>query len=281
MSFAISAAAVLAVAVAGSVFGSMRWLKVGTVEISTDKLNENGLKILHLSDIHSTRENKLHYDFWRQLAAADVDFDLVAITGDFVQDYAAQAIPHLPYIKALASRAPVYYVPGNHDRNHNEELLLCKMLTDAGVTVLRNARAVAQINQNTIEIIGTKDYEQLEKEKMHGLHGLFHGTGGKKNKPDFTLVLSHQPQIIRHISKYKPDLVLCGHTHGGQVRFPFLPALYAPGQGLFPKYDHGLYKVDESVLYISKGIGATHFHIRFFNRPEITLLKLQSNTNTK
>jgi len=243
----------------------MRWLKIKTVPVDTGKLREP-IKILHLSDIHSTKENKVHFNFWRRIE--NLDFDMAVITGDFVQDYAAQLTPHLPHVENLAKRVPVYFVSGNHDRKEPNKL--SQMLEDSGVTVLRNRRVTANIGGNEIEIIGTKDYEELEKEKMHGLHGLFAGV-----THNFTLVLSHQPQIIKHLGKYKPDLVLCGHTHGGQVRLPFLPALYAPGQGLFPKYDHGLYTVGESRMYISKGIGATHFHVRFFNRPEIALLEVK------
>jgi predicted MPP superfamily phosphohydrolase len=144
--------------------------------------------------------------------------------------------------------------------------------------------------------VGVADYNRLKRERFVPLRRAFavrdkpvkvkdanemHGTkethGTKEmhgTKERFILVLSHQPSVIERIGKYSPDLLLCGHTHGGQVRFPLLPALYAPNQGLLPRYDHGWYKAGDMDVYISKGIGATYFNVRLFNRAEVAVVEV-------
>jgi predicted MPP superfamily phosphohydrolase len=93
----------------------------------------------------------------------------------------------------------------------------------------------------------------------------------------FLLFLSHDPMIIRRGKGRErcADLILSGHTHGGQIRIPWLGALYAPTQGMFPKYDKGLFQVDETTkLYICSGLGTSRIPVRFLNRAQATLVKL-------
>jgi len=68
------------------------------------------------------------------------------------------------------------------------------------------------------------------------------------------------------------DLALVGHTHAGQVRLPFIGAVVAPGQGLFPEYDYGLFTSGSTMMIINAGLGESHLPIRFNNRPEIVLV---------
>jgi predicted MPP superfamily phosphohydrolase len=97
-----------------------------------------------------------------------------------------------------------------------------------------------------------------------------------ENQTGFTLLLSHRPDFFAEYANNNIDLTLTGHAHGGQFRIPFIGGLYAPGQGLFPTYDSGLYKKDSSQMIVSRGIGNSSFPFRFNNRPEIILVKLQS-----
>ena len=72
------------------------------------------------------------------------------------------------------------------------------------------------------------------------------------------------------------DFVLSGHAHGGQFRLPFVGGLIAPGQGLFPKYDAGLFTKENTTMIVSRGIGNSIFPFRFNNRPELVLIELQA-----
>lgn len=69
------------------------------------------------------------------------------------------------------------------------------------------------------------------------------------------VLLAHSPTIFPQAVERGIDLVLCGHTHGGQVRLPFVGALIVPGQGLFPEWDHGMFREDETIMLINDGLG--------------------------
>lgn len=87
--------------------------------------------------------------------------------------------------------------------------------------------------------------------------------------------MAHRPEDF---DKYvnEVNLVLSGHSHGGQIRFPFIGALVAPDQGIFPKYSDGLYSKDKTKMIISRGLGTSVIPIRINNPPEIIVIKLKS-----
>ena len=93
----------------------------------------------------------------------------------------------------------------------------------------------------------------------------------------FTLLLSHRPELFEVYVTCNADLVLSGHAHGGQFRLPFIGGLAAPNQGLFPKYDAGLFSEGKTKMIVSRGIGNSIFPFRFNNRPEVVLIELQTD----
>ncbi|KAI4447433.1 hypothetical protein C823_001952 [Eubacterium plexicaudatum ASF492] len=88
-------------------------------------------------------------------------------------------------------------------------------------------------------------------------------------KADYHILLSHRPEPFHLYSHYPFDLVLCGHAHGGQFRPPFTDGLYAPNQGIFPKYTSGMHTENNTTEIISRGLGNSTFPLRLFNFPEI------------
>ena len=101
--------------------------------------------------------------------------------------------------------------------------------------------------------------------KLRGLIG---------DKDNYTILLSHRPELFEAYVNCGVDLVLSGHAHGGQFRLPFIGGLVAPNQGLFPKYDAGLYTKGDTNMIVCRGLGNSIIPIRFNNRPEIVLLEL-------
>ena len=93
----------------------------------------------------------------------------------------------------------------------------------------------------------------------------------------FQLLLSHRPELFDIYVSTDIDLVLCGHAHGGQFRIPFIGGIVAPNQGLFPKYDAGIFSENETTMVVSRGIGNSIIPIRLNNRPEIVMIELQSS----
>ncbi len=251
-----------------SYIGSMHWLKIKYEQLVTNKDNVSGLKILHISDLHSRSRKKINIDIWKSIE--NLEFDLVAITGDILLDSVCELDPIKEHLARLVKRAPVFFVEGNHEYFIYDQVKV--ELEKLGIKCLYNECVKFEDKGYKFDIVGLLDFYRLEDDDMVGLEEVFDQV---KSPKDFMLVLSHQPQIVKFIEKKTPDLILSGHTHGGQVRFPFLPALFAPGQGLLPKLDHGWYDFSQTKLFISKGIGATHFPIRFYNRPEIAIIEIK------
>ncbi len=247
---------------------SMKWLKINRLTVTAADLPAelSGLKILHISDIHGNDPERINLDIWT--AIDDIDANFACITGDSVVALTDEFLPHLEGLSRLTARMPVYYVFGNHDHLFTEEMKV--MLEGAGVKTLYFETSFFKYNGVDVPVVGLPDvmfrrvrytfYEQADK--------LITET------PGYKIILSHEPQVFPNFAEYSPFLMLSGHTHGGQLRLPFLPTLYAPGQGFLPKYGDGLYTEGANNLYVSRGIGTTIFPIRFFNRPEIAIIEL-------
>ena len=238
-----------------------------------------GLKILHIADLHGRRSDSMHRNIWPSLL--NLDFDMSVLTGDVILDDVNQLDPHLDGLKALAGRAPVFYVEGNHERYHYEEV--AHLFESIGITVLCNRRGdfavgdTGRARSPIVSVAGFRDYDYLIKHKFDGVRTLLDDIA---KSGSFHIILSHQPQIFDILRKYVsrrafPALVLAGHTHGGQVRLPFMPTLFAPGQGVLPKYGDGWYYSGGLKLFISRGVGATHFPLRIFNPPEVAIIELE------
>ena len=96
-----------------------------------------------------------------------------------------------------------------------------------------------------------------------------------QNESDgYTILLSHRPELFDLYVETEMDLVFSGHAHGGQFHLPFIGGLVAPNQGLFPKYDAGLFSEGSTTMIVSRGVGNSIIPIRFNNRPEIIVATL-------
>jgi len=233
------------------------------------------LKILHISDLHGRYTNKMHRDIWP--AIMSLDFDMAVITGDIILNKVAQIYPHMDGLRAMAKKAPSFYVDGNHEAKHYTEI--AKLFEGIGIESLFNRRGNFAVGLNdksksaVLSIAGFRDYYHLHKTRFKDALPLIEEIS---NSGDFHVILSHQPQIFNLLCKRRiSGLVLAGHTHGGQVRLPFFPTLLAPGQGILPRYGEGWYNSGDLKMYISRGVGATHFHLRLFNPPEVAVIELQ------
>ena len=90
--------------------------------------------------------------------------------------------------------------------------------------------------------------------------------------------LCHKPECyIWSFKDYNIDLMVSGHTHGGQIRLPFIGPIIAPGRGLFPKYDKGIIEIEDTILYIDSGLGNRLVPIRLFNRVQISNIMIGSD----
>lgn len=222
---------------------------------------EKSVKVVHISDLHGkefgSHSSKLISKV-RSLAP-----DVIAITGDIIHRYTEKnKRVALEAVSALSQIAPVLYVSGNHEMRNKGYRFFRKSLMEAGATVLDNR----EIKVCGVTFVG-----------LNGAHNkndtLSKISGDAQNK----VLLAHLPHCYKNYAKAGYGLVLCGHAHGGQWRIPFTKqGIYAPGQGIFPKYTQGLHTFGNTKMIISRGLGNSEFPLRLFNRPEIVVINLIS-----
>ncbi|MCL2852644.1 MAG: metallophosphoesterase family protein [Defluviitaleaceae bacterium] len=247
--------------------GSRRWLKVRREYVVSDKV-ERPIRILFFSDLHGNHRRRMNLDIWKRIDKID-GVDMAVIAGDFILNRAAEMLPHMEGIGRLARRTHVFAVNGNHDMRDYRALK--RLLTEQGVHVLDSRKVSLTLNGNDVDVVGLCDYMFLKR--VIGFDKA--DAAMMRLDPDtLNICVSHQPQIFDRYSMCSADLFLCGHTHGGQVRLPFIPVLFAPNQGIFPKYGYGWYWQDGAAMMVTKGIGTTHFPIRFWNRPEVCVIDI-------
>ena len=253
-------------------------LELNHYTISSDRLTEafDGYRIAHVSDLHNTEMGKDNEKLLDMLQEADPD--IIAITGDIIDSRNTDIDVALQFTKDAMEIAPCYYVTGNHEARVSEYDELKEGMIELGVAVLEDVHINLEQSGETISLLGVNDpsfqtdylfgdSETVMQSKLHEI----------TNEEDtYTILLSHRPELFEVYTESKVDLVLSGHAHGGQFRLPFVGGLVAPNQGLFPKYDAGLYTEENTNMIVSKGIGNSILPFRFNNRPEVILIELQS-----
>ena len=225
-----------------------------------------GFRIAHVSDFHN---DKCADELVR--GVADAAPDIIAVTGDIVHrerdwDNAKRLIDG---IKRLA---PVYFVTGNHERAVKSFGEFSEYLIESGVRILENEVTSVSRGGGEIAVIGLHDPTYFERGKtdyaveLDALNLKANELGAK-----YKILLCHRPELFERYAACGIDLTLCGHTHGGHVRFPLIGALYAPGQGLFPKYSNGKYARGQSTMIVSRGLGKSRQIPRVLNPPELVI----------
>jgi predicted MPP superfamily phosphohydrolase len=256
-------------------------IQVEQVPIRLKNLPEafRGFKIAQLSDLHSSPlVDKEHLEQAVDLALAEKP-DLIVLTGDFIghglrghsqeiHEFDTQYLDNL--VAALGrAKAPfgTFAVLGNHDFWSGPEVtqrIHQDFETHAGIRVLRNQRVTLTKKEESIQLLGIDDYWHTWNLRK---------TMRKVPKKSVKILLSHNPDINRQLKpSHKIDLVLSGHTHGGQISFPFVGAPFSPTRD--HRYLRGLVRDGDRQTYITRGIGHLVVPIRFNCPPEVTLITL-------
>lgn len=252
-------------------------LEINTYTISSPRLPESfdGFRIAHLSDIHNG-ENADLLPLLQQTQP-----DIIVITGDLIDSSDTRVDIALAFIQEAVQTAPCYYVTGNHEVRIPVEYQQLKAgMEAAGVIVLENAKTRISLEGQAITVIGVDDPSYETEYPIGNSVGVIqkHLDMLRSDGDGFTLLLSHRPELFETYVDCGIDLVLSGHAHGGQIRLPFIGGLIAPGQGLFPEYDAGLFEEGNCRMIVSRGIGSSSFPFRFNNRPEIVLIELKNQS---
>ena len=235
----------------------------------------NGFTVAHVSDLHNR-------EFNGELVSriAEVKPDIIVITGDMIhRENETEAAEK--FALGAVQIAPTYYVSGNH-----EKVLLCypdfaSRIADMGVKVMKNEYALIERGSDKLAVIGMSDptfFAGGKTDFTAELNSLKIRT--EEEQADFTVLLSHRPEMFPRYVAARIDLSLCGHAHGGHVRLPFIGAFYAPSQGLFPKYTEGVYEHGGKFMAVSKGLGKSSCVPCMFNPPELAVEMLSRPPET-
>ena len=225
-----------------------------------------GFRITQISDLHNKEFGK---DNCRLLALTEAQLpDLLVITGDLTDSYHPDLDKALDTAERLAKLAPCYYVTGNHEHRMSREKQesFYQGLEDRGVRLLRNEAVTLGLGQS-FRLLGV----DCNLARTDILRDLMAG----RPESELNILLSHKPHYAKYYEKAGVDLVLAGHAHGGQWRLPGVGGLYAPGQGPFPKYTAGMYRLGKTVMCVSRGLGNSSFPLRVENKPELVTVILR------
>lgn len=241
-----------------------RWLCVTRQNVVIEGLPRtlDGLRIAHVTDLHIGAPGLGRGDFQRVIRRVE-EFqpDVIALTGDLI---ARNAWLRLRLSDCLPLRAKYgcFAVLGNSDRRRAEEVV--QELQALGVNVLTNRNVLVTVNGATLAIVGVNN----PSEKLDDLETASRGVPADAG---LTLLLAHAPDIARRLGQHDVDLILVGHTHGGQVRIPLLHRFTRKGVS---HYREGWFQVGKAQMYVNRGIGQV-VSFRFLCPPEVALFTLK------
>jgi len=261
---------------AGKAYYDTNSIEIRHYQIGNSSLGEilNGLKVVHLSDLHiksiGSRENKILEILKKEKP------DLIFITGDFIH-FEGSYEPFMLFFHQLKPPLGVYAVLGNTEySNENGSCILCheeksrKLKETQNVVFLRNSSVPLNLNGKVLNIIGVDDPVNKKSDLKTSLKMV--------NPNDPSILLSHSPEIFKEASGLGIDFLLTGHNHGGQI---FITKLLRKIIPLDPtlEYLEGFFKQGKGLMYVSRGIGTSYLPFRLGVKPEITIFRFLMDSN--
>ena len=205
--------------------------------------------------------------------------DFIAVCGDMVNRGDPDTTKMKDVLKKLADIAPTYCCLGNHERDNAAEFGtdFKSEIDSTGAVLLDDEYIKFTKNGKSVLIGGMSDYPYYEfytPEDDVPSRTLWEEFA-EKAKDNFTILLHHQPEYIAEDAKKTDiDLIVCGHTHGGQIQLPFIGGVIAPYQCLFPKYDNGEFDLDGTKMIVCAGLSNHVFIPRINNQVEIGVINI-------
>jgi uncharacterized protein len=241
-----------------------------TIAIAGLPASLSGFSIVLLSDIHSslTMRRKEMAEYVR--LANGMNGDLVVVAGDFVNGQVDEAHPFAEAFSELKAPHGVYGVMGNHDFYNEDPDRVARIVDDCGVKLLRNDSVVIERNGGRFSLLGVDDVGRNERGTIRLNETL---RSAPKDLP--RILLCHRPYYLAESAAEAIDLVLSGHTHGGQIVFGRFAGLTFSPAALASPYVWGKYALGKTQMYVSRGIGTVGVPVRFNCPPEITRITLK------
>lgn len=255
-------------------------IDVTQYEVCSDKI-DSPVRIVQLSDLHDNTD----IEHIASLVNENTP-DIIVTTGDMFDSSRSDLANTLSLYENLRAytNCPIFYIAGNHETGKPELLAkLCENLKLLNVTTLKNECVTLNVNGNNINVIGFDNAAKYSAGTMNSIQA---------DNTNYNVVLCHFPENFDKLLtseelyygqelSFDMNLILSGHAHGGQFRLAGY-GLYAPNQGLFPKWTSGIHSLtDNEFLIISRGLGNSSFPIRINNNPEIVVVDIKPNETTK
>ena len=250
-------------------------ISIGRITITLPQLPETfrGLTIAQISDFHYAEYTEAFFIKRVVERVNQLKPDMVVLTGDFITSgfwstqntirFAGECAEILSHIQSPMR----YAVLGNHDCSTPQyRRAVTAELQSHGIPVLENRFVPIERDGARFWLAGTGDALCNGFALEEALPAPAHRDG------ESLILLAHEPDVLPLVSAHNVDLMLSGHTHGGQVRFPLLPAMFLPPLG--QRYVEGLYRLGPTQLYVNRGVGTVNLPFRLNCPPEITLITL-------
>lgn len=248
------------------------WLDVVRMPLTIPGLPEGfrGARLIHFSDVHLG-----HYMEARDLDAIVSTIqkeqpDMICFTGDLLDESIAPLAEAVPILGQLQARWGKFAVLGNHDYALGKQNAVSEAWAAAGFEVLHNRHVAVKQNGESIYIAGLEDALYGSPDVERAIADIPTG--------QTVILLAHEPDMADIAAQYPVHVQLSGHSHGGQVRLPWIGHLVTPP--LARNYVQGLYRVGKTKqlqVYVNRGLGTTILPVRFFCRPELTVFTLQGS----
>ncbi len=244
------------------------WIEVNAIDVQLPHLAKefNGYKIAQISDIHVDKQMSQQYLTRLFKLVNQQQPDLIALTGDYVTKGSEKFIPKLATLSQLKPKDKTVAVLGNHDYasyTHNQATK--DILQQTNILNLANTIYSLKRGNAMLHIAGVDDV-WVRKDDLNAVLQQLPADGA-------AILLAHEPDFADiSAATGRFDLQLSGHSHAGQIRFPFSKPIILPPLGR--KYYSGLYVIGDMIQYTNRGIGSSHLHLRFNSRPEITVFTL-------
>lgn len=247
---------------------------------------EGEIKAVLISDLHMKSFGKENRRLIEKIDTLSPD--IVFLNGDFVNGYDENIDVAINLTSALKEKYPVYFALGNHEKEYEQNFGtdITSAFENAGAVVLDRTFVDITLCGNDIRIGGLYDYafatdninstdpENMDKETYDFLTRF-------QDTERYKIMLSHRPDSFifgQAAATWEVDLVLSGHTHGGQVVIPFMGGLIGGDQGSFPRYVHGSYEKENIKMVITSGLSSGKSLLpRLNNPPEIAVVTISED----
>jgi uncharacterized protein len=245
-------------------FVEPNWIAVERVTIRNARLAAvlNDIRVVQISDLHvDAQQGFREASLVRTVNALEPD--LLLITGDFINDREGKASA-VEVVRQFTSKVGKYGVPGNNDNYRYKPGEMRKLFPTAGMTILVNEnRRIPLPNGQILNLAGVNDPVTGQARIEAALAGIPDG--------EPVVMLAHSPEFLPVAAGRSVDLLLVGHTHGGQIGWPWLVRLFRVVDDV--DAIEGLHLAGQTAMYVNRGIGTTTLPFRFLCRPEVTLFE--------